>query len=201
MNEAMKVGWIAAGAAILGGLLSGAYQHFRDWRLRPILKVNYENSSPDQSPTPYMPHAEWHEEGAVRLWMVVRVKVSNMGRRTARNCRVFLTDLEEVNVGGGLRRADFVESMVLPWPGWDFEPRNLPSSVTAFVDVIRFRKDVPAWNFPFRGYSGNLNTLGNFVGVYRFSMVVTADNADSVEYQIDVEYRNDWHNLRARRVL
>lgn len=200
MTEAMEVGWIAASAAIVGGLLSGAYQHVREWRLRPTLEIEFKNSSAQELQSPYMPHAVWHEEGGSRQWMVVRAKVSNRGRRTAKNCRVFLTMLEVVSNGGSVDRTDFIESTVLPWPGWDFGSRHIPANVTAFVDVVRFRKDVAAWNFPFKGYSGDLNTLGDFTGVYRFTLVATADNADSVAYQIDVDYRKDWHNLRARSV-
>ena len=46
MTEGFEVGLIAAGAAIAGGILSGAYQHVRDWLARPKLLIGFSQDGP-----------------------------------------------------------------------------------------------------------------------------------------------------------
>jgi hypothetical protein len=194
----LEVGLIGAGAAILGGVLSGIYQHLRDVFSKPRLRIQFEDCSAKESGYPYMPQASW-EEGTPPQhlhWILIRVKVLNRGWRTAKNCRVYLIDLHEVH-GGKPKSAAFHDSLPLPWAGWDFNPRDIPRGVRGFIDVVRFRKDVQAWNFTFQVFAGDRDALNNFAGTYRFRIAATADNASPAIREIDVDYRKDWNNLRA----
>ena len=199
---ALEVGLIGAVAAVVGGLLSGAYQHLRDWLIRPVLKFEFKECSANDLQSPYMPHATWAEVagGEQHDWLVIRASLHNLGRRTAKHCRVFLIDLNEVHDSKNIIPADFHDSVSLPWAGWDFTSRDAVSSAVSFVDVVRFRKDVGAWNFPFLTYSNNQASLTGYSGVYHFRMVATADNADPAYCEIRVAYEKDWHGVRAWRV-
>jgi hypothetical protein len=193
------IGLLGAGAAIVGGIMSGAFQETVRWFLRPVLEIDFEDCSAKEPGSPYMPQGSWKEEDQQRQWIVVRANVRNRGKRPAKYCRVYLIALQEVHEDRA-RPAGLRDSLALPWAGWDFEARDVPPSANAFLDVVRFRKDVGAWNFPFRAFSGDLSTLNSFAGVYRFRIVATADNASPAYCEIGVDYRKDWNNLRAWRV-
>ena len=195
----VEVGLVGAVAAIIGGLVSGAYQHWRDWFLRPTLRFDFRNCSANDLQSPYMPHTSWDEDGQQRDWLVVRASLHSEGRRTAKHCRVFLIELYEVH-DRKKTPAAFHDSVPLPWAGWEFNPRDAPPSTTSFVDVVRFRKDVSAWNFPFLTYSNNKASLTGYSGTYHLRIVATADNADPTYCEIAVVYEKDWHGVRAWRV-
>jgi hypothetical protein len=58
MSEAMEVGLLAAGAALAGGILSGVYQHCRDWISRPKLQIEFAKNQP-----PNKVESGWEEDG------------------------------------------------------------------------------------------------------------------------------------------
>jgi hypothetical protein len=196
MSDTMTVGLLAAGAALVGGLLSGVYQHLRDWYSRPRLEIEFRGSEP-----PYVVQAAWDAGGRRIERVIVRPAVRNKGGRPAINCRVFLIALNEIQ-SSQMIGTEFDESMSLPWVGWDFKPKTLPPprEIASYLDLVRVRKDMPGWDFTFERPLSNEERLKGYQGTYRFRIVVTADNAEPVFCDIDVDYRNDWHNLRAWRV-
>ena len=48
----------------------------------------------------------------------IRVRLTNEGRRVARDCRVFLVEVEEISNAGGAHKTKFNESMPLSWAGF-----------------------------------------------------------------------------------
>lgn len=203
IRDIVAVGLLGAGAAVVGGavagVLSGTLHEFFNWRRRPILVIDFQDCSVKQPGSPFMTHAPWEEEGQQRQWVTARARVRNHGKRTAKHCQVYLVALQEVREGKA-RPAGFYDSLSLPWAGSDFDPRDLPRDVHAFIDVVRFRKDVMAWNFTFRVFSGDRTALNGYSGTYRFRLVATAENAATAFCEIAVDYRKDWNNLRAWRV-
>lgn len=198
MKEAMEVGLLAAGAAIAGGLLSGAYQHARDWWARPKLEIEFEKDGP-----PNVMQAAWKEGKSDQEteFVIVRPGIRNNGKRPAVNCRVFLVALREVHPSS-VKDADFHDSMQLPWVGWSFQPKTIPppTEVVSYLDLVRVRKNTPGWDFAFERQLYSHQKLKGFRGTYRFRVVATADNAEPTFCEIDVDYRGDWNNLRAWKV-
>ena len=199
MSDNLKVGLLAAGAAIIGGLfgglLSGAYQHLRDWFARPRLEIEFEKNDP-----PNVMHAAWKEgrNDQATEFVIVRPGIRNVGKRPAINCRVFLVALLEVH-NSKVTMAELHDSRPLPWAGWKFEPMTIPppKDITLYTDLVKVRKDSPGWDFTFEHKRYSDEKLKGFRGIYRFRIVATAENAKPVYREIDVEYRGEWHNLRA----
>ena len=188
MTETMEVGLVGAGAAIVGGLISGAYQHFRDWLTRPKLKLDFD---------PADDKMETFWEGRHPFnGILLRASVRNEGNRPVLNCQVFLTALKNIHTTGE-SRTSFKDPQQIAWAGWSFDPKRIPHGVTFYVDVARVSKHEPGWQFTFE--RGVAEDLTNFKGTYRFKLVAVADNAEPAYLDLDTEYFGDWHNLRAWR--
>jgi hypothetical protein len=193
MIDAVTAALIGAGAAIMGGLLNGAYQHAREYWSRPILSVDYEGSNGNNP-------ASEHKEGEKLVSEVyVRARVRNLGRQVVTGCRVFLVALHEVH-HSGLTATSWYDSLPLPWAGWvDHQSRNIPKGPEFYVDVMRVSKSYSAWQFSAKTFASQ-SALRNYHGTYRFRLLATADNAEPAACEIDVTYDGDWHNLRAVQV-
>jgi hypothetical protein len=178
----------------LGGLLSGAYQHRRDWRAR--LQVDFPGD-----PANIVIVDRKKEDGAHVAIIYIRARVKNIGRRTAKGARVFLTSLKEEHRGGQITETSFNDSVALAWAGWNFSPRDLPpaAGVSFYADLVRFSKYEPGWNFSVTRLFGNESQIRNYSGTYRCQLTLTADNAEPAIYEIDVTYEKekDWPNMRA----
>jgi hypothetical protein len=192
MIDAVTAALIGAGAAIVGGLLNGAYQHWRDFRSRPILHIDFEGSGGNN------PASEYKEGEKLVSEVYIRARVKNIGQHVATGCRVFLVGLHEVH-HSGLTATNWYDSLPLPWAGWDHQPRNIPKGPEFYVDVMRVSKSFSAWRFSAKTF-GSQNALMNYRGTYRFRLLATADNAEPAACEIDVTYDGDWHNLRAVQV-
>ncbi len=133
---------IGGGAAIAGGLLTGAFQAFWEWRIGPVLKIDFDSTSPaTKVENEYLVGQDKKEE------IYVRARVRNIGHRPAMNCRVYLIKLSEVN-GKHLGNTVFYDAMPVTWAGWDFDPRVLPKDADFYIDVMRVSKHDRGWIFP-----------------------------------------------------
>jgi|SRR5208337_493518 len=193
MLDATQTALISAAAAIAGGLLSGAYQHFRDWLSRPILVIDSEDSEAHRVEVNYKT-PEGRDTGEV----FIRAKIRNTGRRPAKNAQVFLTSLREVHTGGGTTKTSLHDAKMLPWSGWNFTPRAIPPAPGAhfFVDIVRVSKDSSGWIFCVDKLFASQNNLKDYRGTYGFELTATADNATAVTRKVNVSYNGDWKNLR-----
>jgi hypothetical protein len=192
MNDTMRGALIAGGAAVLGSLLSGAYQHFRDWFHRPALEIGVDK----KDGPPNITQSAWDDKNQRIEKVFARVSVHNVGRTPAVNTRLFLISLDEVVSGNTLNRRGVYESFQIPWAGYSFEGKNLPKGVVSFADLVRIDKTTPGWEF-----SGNLPDdlraeLVGHHGTFKFGIVGTADNASPSYATICVDYWGDWHKIR-----
>jgi hypothetical protein len=127
--------------AALGGVLSGVYQHVRDWCARPILEIDFAGKQGVS-----VVETEIIREPTNISEVYVRVRVRNRGYGPAQNCRVYMTALHEVK-GNQLLETSFSDAKPIAWAGSDFQPRVVPNGVDFYVDVVRVNKDAPAWVF------------------------------------------------------
>jgi hypothetical protein len=175
-------------AAIGGGLLSGAYQHLRDWCTRPRLELKF-NDQTDRLETAW--DGEHPFDG-----VLLRVSVSNIGLTAAQNCRVFLTSLTTEHSSGSTKTT-FTGSRQLPWAGWTFESRSLQNGIIFYIDLARVSKASRGWQFTFKERRAGDQQLESYSGTYRFHLAAVADNAKPNYLLVDIDYNGDWHNLRA----
>jgi hypothetical protein len=178
LNDAI----LGAGAAIAGGLLTGAYKHARDWWERPILKLDYLRSDANQI-------VSGND-------IFIRARVRNNGKQLAKNCVVYLAALTEKNLSGQLPTA-FHDAMPLAWPVWTFSPRDIPKGADFYVNVVKISKAVEGWSLCVEQTYASHEKLKPYRGTYRFHLLATAENAVPAICDIEVTYNQDWNTLRA----
>jgi hypothetical protein len=164
--------------------------------LRPQLLIDFDGTESN------IVHAE-HMQGDKPVSMIyVRVRVKNEGSAIAKGCRVYLTELKEVYPGGSTHSTALDDSKVLAWAGWDFSPKDVPPGVVCYADVVRVSKHDRGWLFSIQGkLFAHQQNLKDYVGTYRFRVMVTAENAAvGPSCEFDVIYNGDWHSLRAMPV-
>jgi len=172
MTENMTAALIGGGAALAGGLISGAYQHVRDWFNRPKLRIDSKETAANKVNTEYT-----QPDGTAVSEIYIRARVQNTGRHIAKGCVVFLAKLEIVHPSGGTTSTVFFDSRPLAWAGWKFIARDVPPEVDFYVDVMRVSKSVSGWRFSVEKLFANEAALQRHSGTYRFTLVVTADGA------------------------
>jgi hypothetical protein len=186
---------ISAGVGLVSGLFSGLFgRRLEEWWYRPRLKVDFIWNE-----VGFRTEAKWTQGDTEFEEIYIRARVRNLGRgRVAKQCRPYLVKLEEVHAAGVTPTA-FVDSLVLRWPGpkQDDDPRDLPTGINLFFDVLGVLKNSSGWRFTFRERFTEHAELPNYAGTYRFTVLVTGDGAKYDGRKIDVTYNRDWHSLRA----
>ncbi len=166
---------------IVGFLLSTISRAFDEAWFGPKLVIDCEGAPKNK------------DESNDKLWVRFRVRNLNK-RRMAKQCYAYLVGLYKITDGRIVSENLLADSFQLPWAGYSFEPRTIPFGVAQYVDLVQFSKNDPGWIIVV-----NRNSLGHhlngYQGTCRFDVIVTADGAVTKTAHINVEYRNDWHNV------
>ena len=192
MSIELIAGLIGALAAIIGACLTGLFDYVRTYRVRPILLLEFERDDAFIVESTYLAHDK------ERSSKFVRVRLRNVGNSVARDCRVYLTNIEEVR-GPQIHPTTLYDSKPLPWAGYppDTSSRALPKGINAFIDVIRFSKDDRIWHFQAKPFFASQVSIRDYTGTYRVTVVATADNAAPVTLSFHVEFDGEYDRLRA----
>jgi hypothetical protein len=193
-------GWptvvIGAVSGLVGGFLSGgAYQHLRDHITRPVLTLDYlDEVGANKVETRVQDGA-----GGMSPVTYIRARLRNTGKRLAKNCKVYLTELSEVR-GTEINPTDLRDDTPLSWPGWSFEPRDIGAGVEFYVDIVSIPFIRGQWNICAEKLRADRKKIANFIGTYRFQLTATADNADSAICVIDITYDQNYRALRGKQI-
>ena len=196
MSGELLIAATGAGAALIGGitggLVTGSFEYFQQKRTRPRLKLDYVGGQANKVESTF----ESNKLTVTEIF--IRARLRNTGIKVARDCRVYLIDIKEVD-HTSTHETSFHDSMVVAWPGWpeDFDARVIPRGIDAYVNVVSVRKNEAGWRFHVKNLFASQQALKGYSGTYRLTLLATADNADPVELKIDVTYNQDWHSLRA----
>jgi hypothetical protein len=176
---------IGGGSAVIGGLVSGFYQHVRDSYNRPKLHIDYRG---DKISSELLSN------------VFIKVRVQNQGRLTAKGCRVFLASLTKVLPSEPRQPTVLLDSKQLAWAGGNFLPRDIPKGVNFYAELVNVSKlpEKKGWHFFIEpGLFGEQLEIESYLGTYHFSLVVTSDNAEPATCGVDVTYNGNSEHLSA----
>jgi hypothetical protein len=201
MSETIRAAWIGGFAAIFGGLIGGLVtilgQNWLDYLRKPILSIDFEDG-------PYHRVESTHKDhGKEDSFVYIRVRVRNKsGRQVAKEVRLFLARIEEIDSLGDPKPTAFLGSRQMAWAGYKFVPWAIPSDLDFYADLARFSRSSTGWGISatLAAVFGSEHNLNSHLGTYRFHMAVTADNAEPATLVVDVTYNGDWRNVDVKVV-
>lgn len=196
---------VAAGAAITLAV-GKAYQFATHLGTRPSLDVYYREGSygcietresttaPTPPPSPSLPYKlSWP-------CRYVRLTVTNTGRESAIACRGLLVGIEKADDRGKFTQRLF-DSIPLCWS-------YLPPDAPQRIDLprrVKFNLDLFSTKFDEKDFTPRTVSMPNYYkfddpGLFRFSVVVVADNAPAQVAQLLLQWRSKWNDFDIERV-
>lgn len=102
MSTELLIAVIGSASAIIGGLGAGVPQMLVEKCRRPKLKLIFRETTNGAVHSAYVAESSWpHNTGGIPVKRkIIRVSVQNTGKSVARNCRVHIVKIEEVQTGG-----------------------------------------------------------------------------------------------------
>jgi hypothetical protein len=146
LSNEQLIAIIGAGAALLGsiigGLLTGSFEYFRQKLTKPKLTLDYIGGSANKI------ESSFEIDGQRVTELFIRARLRNTGVRVARDCRVYLVGVREVD-HTSTHETSFHDSMVLAWPGWpvNYDSCVIPRGIDVYVNVISVSKNASGWRF------------------------------------------------------
>lgn len=196
MSNELLAAFIGASAAIIGAIVTGVFDGLRQYVMRPVLRLSFKERD-----DAYCVESTYEADGQLRTSTFIRVRLFNSGKSVARDCRVFLTEIKEIN-GMQEHPTKLYDAKELPWAGYprDYASRPVPPGIQSYVDVLRISKGDPSWNFLVKALFASQESIKNYKGTYRIKIIATADNAKPTEVEFDITYNSDYTSLRTARV-
>jgi hypothetical protein len=130
----------------------------------------------------------------------LRVLIQNKGRKTARNCRVFLTSIERTSDDGsraGTGSRGEALALTFSFRG-DEKTIDLPAGVPQFVDVMMTRSNVTPGKLElaFGGQPLRFEPLFAVPGRFAVRITAVADGASPVHLNATFIWNGGWDSLR-----
>lgn len=125
----------------------------------------------------------------------LRVKITNRGRRTARNCRVYLANVE-VQQGKKCRDTEYVDFMRLVWSHHPGIPSlDLLPEVPHWVDVISTLENCHHFFLETDPKAEKYRDGFGETTMYRLTIRAYAEDAESAEAIIYLRWSGDWEHV------
>ena len=177
----------------LGYIAAVTAEPLRQWLFRPRLKPEFGQGEEFITPTPV---GSPYPSGKA---FYVRIKVTNRRRIVARNCRAYLEAFEKRDTNGFFRPTAYCESIQLAWScrrtGEEFNPLDLPSGVTQFLDVLATGSGSQDFHPKLMFVIWRYEPLFKQTGVFRLTIRVTAENAYSETIKLILTWQGSWDHF------
>jgi len=111
--------WFGALATFLAVFVALFKDALLRWWRGPILTIDFKNLEANKATVKYRYRDKDVEE------VIIHARLTNDELDTAKNCRVFLTSIKEL-INNNEVDTNYHDSKPLSWPGWNFDPRDIP---------------------------------------------------------------------------
>ena len=190
--------------AFLAGFFTAVFaEPLRRFLFRPRLVVEFGETSDFVTYTPELhgiPGRTPKEGKAV----YIRGRVVNRSTNIARQCRVYLVNIESKSENtGDFERTAFCDSIPLRWSCREaegvFRPLDLPKEVNQYFDIVVRREGESALSPQMMTTPFRYAQLFSNPGTYRYTIQVSGEGFTPVVLRLVLEWRRDWKDFRASK--
>jgi hypothetical protein len=129
----------------------------------------------------------------------VRVSVTNGRRTTAKDCRGYLTNVEIRDEKGRFVRTVYCDSIPLPWsclpPEASFDVIDIPRGIQQYVNLIGTTSRSTDFDVQLMVTPHRYRDLFSRTGTFRFTVMVTAANANHRTIKLIFNWKGNWDNF------
>lgn len=183
----------------LAGFLTAIFaEPIRQLIFRPELKLDFGDSQDYLSLTP----EELADRRRIRAYYI-RIKVTNEKRIVAKDCKAYLVNIEKSDQFANFKPTVYCDSIPLAWScqnkGEQYRGIDINKGFNQFLDIVTTREIADFFDpqiklKPFR-YEDIFKDRGRF----RFTIQVTAANADPKTLQLIFEWTGVWDKFKVYR--
>jgi len=175
----------------------------RRWIFRPRLIMDFGDTNDFKADTPEIVGTT---DGTIRKGRAyyIRGRVVNKSTNIAKQCRVYLTNIEKKsNRTGEFEQTTFCEGIPLHWScrelGGAFNPLDLPKDINQYFDIFSTREgdtniDPKLMSKPFR-----YEHLFTEPGTYRYSIQVSGEGFRPIVMKILLEWKGVWDDFIVKK--
>jgi len=128
----------------------------------------------------------------------IRVKVTNKKRRVTQGCRAYLVNIEKEQNKGGFNPTSYCDSIQLAWSNSGehaYDDIDISKGVNQFVDIIATNSDIDYFEPQIRVKPYRYESLFREIGVFRFTIQISAENADPKIIKLIFKWSGDWSDF------
>jgi len=134
----------------------------------------------------------------------VRVRIKRYG--IAKQCRAYLVNVEKWNASTEkFEPTIYCDSLQLAWsaqedptePGTAYRALDIPKGVPQFIDIVSTMRGATTYRVMTKFYLNRYIALFEEHGKFRYTVLVSGDNAKPKSIKIIFEWKGDWDNLTA----
>ncbi len=132
----------------------------------------------------------------------VRVRVWNEKTRYAKGCRGFLVNVEAIDNSGRFVPTGYCDSIQLKWsylPEGSPQLVDLPKGVNQYLDVIEATEDRTNFTPCTVSMPSAYDSIFDKTGVFRFTIVVTAEETEPQEIKLQVSWNGIWSEINVQQ--
>ncbi|MFX0202190.1 MAG: hypothetical protein ACFFCW_39260 [Candidatus Hodarchaeota archaeon] len=166
---------------------------------RPELKLNFFEKPDCISPTPEVIAGKEHQA------FYIRVEVTTTTRRMARGCRAYLVNIEKKNEETReFEPTVYCDSIQLAWAckrtdEERYQGIDISNGVRQFLDLFSTRDDIPIFIPKTLVWPYRYNDLLRQEGVLRFTVQVSAEEADPKFIKLDLDWKGHWKDFKVSK--
>lgn len=130
----------------------------------------------------------------------VRVKVLNTGRQIAKQCCAYLVNVEKWNDSTGkFEPTIYCDSLPLAWsaqnPEEAYRALDIPKDIPQFINIVSTLEGSKKYDVETKFLLSRYEPFFKEQGKFRFTVLVSGDNAKPKSTKLVFEWSGDWDNF------
>jgi hypothetical protein len=185
----------------LGFITAVLAEPIRRWIFKPKLKLMFEPTDSFISKTMEANIQTGQKTADVHY---IRIRVTNISRKTARDCRAYLVDLKTLNEKGQLCKTNYCDSIPVAWSCQGRKDRfqliDIPPGVNQYIDVVVTRNTSDAFDLQLMAKPFRYVDLFRRKGKHIFTIQVCAQWAKPKRIMLELDWKGDWNDYVVKKV-